>query len=100
MNREFKKITRYIGQREFEGVVSYENGKYNYFFQYAAELGKKMTAGDINKIAKLTKIKQEYVSMVLKGKRWHEEILRTAEIFAKRNVEMGFIELEAEIICN
>jgi len=90
--KKVKVMKRKIGNSEFEGTLTIDNANYNYFYPYAAELGKKMTTGDIEKISKLTKIGAGYVSMVLQGKRWNEEVLRNAEIFARRNVEMGFVE--------
>ncbi len=95
-----KVMKRKLGAREFEGTLTIENGEYSYYYTFGAALGKKMTIGDVDKITKLTKVSQGLVSMVLQGKRWNEEVLRVAEIFAKRNVEMGFVKNVEEIICN
>jgi hypothetical protein len=89
-----KKITRYIGDKEYEGTMTKEDGKYIYYYPYAAELGKKMTTGDRAKIAKLTGLTIGIVTKVLNGERWNEHVLIEAYKFAKRNIEMGFVTVE------
>jgi len=90
--KQVRKMVRHIGNRKYEGTLTKENGVYSYYYPYGAELGKKMTLGDIDKIAKLSKLSRPFVIAVLQGKRWNVEIIRNAEIFAKRNVEMGFLD--------
>jgi hypothetical protein len=94
-----KEITRYIGNKEYKGIMTKADGKYTYYYPYAADLGKKMTNGDRAKIAKLTGLTIGTVTRVLNGERWNEHVLIEAYKFAKRNIEMGFVIVE-EILIN
>jgi len=90
--KQVRTMVRKLGKKTYTGTLTIVNGKYSYYYPYGAELGKKMTSGDLPKIAKLSKVSIMLVSLVLSGKRWNEEVLRNAQIFAKRNVELGFLE--------